>query len=115
MGVNGIVRVCVFFVFGHPLAIYSMVEYILHQAQTEFEMNKCEHRYDASKNSQIHIPVLPCNTNEQNTRSIKLASETKTKTAGNKFISLVEIKLYVYCFIFVRNSSKTLSYMRLFA
>lgn len=35
--------------------------------------------------------------------ALNCASETKTetKTAGNKFISLVEIKLYVYCFIFV--------------
>lgn len=47
-----------------------------------------------------------CHQSVQNTRSIKLASETKTKTAGNKFISLVEIKLYVYCFILVRQQQQ---------
>lgn len=39
-------------------------------------------------------------------------AKLKQKAAGNKFISLVEIKLYVYCFIFVRPAA--LSYMKLF-
>lgn len=61
----------------------------------KFEMNKCVlHRYHASKNALHH-------SQWNDKKHTKLANKTETKTAGNKFISLVEIKLYVYCFIFV--------------